>query len=102
MNDFVNDFKPHLIFNYIWLFVISIFLNYASIILYYLDTTEFLFIKILVQSLQNCVLRAVYSDYILKRLEAVSLCFVCKYTHLLAAQRTQNFQYCTRLRLVQH
>ena len=66
--------------------MISIFLNYASIILYYLDTTEFLFIKTLVQSSQNCVLRAVYSDCILKGLEAVSSCFVCKYTHLLAAQ----------------
>ena len=66
--------------------MISIFLNYASIILCYLDTTEFLFIKILVQSSQNCVLRAVYSDCILKGLEAVSSYFVYKYTHLLAAQ----------------
>ena len=66
--------------------MIFIFFNYASIILYYLDTTEFLFIKILVQSSQNCVLRAVYSDCILKGLEAVSSCFVYKYTHLLAAQ----------------
>ena len=63
------------IFNYALLFVISIFLNYASIILYYLHTTEFLFIKILVQSSQNFVLRAVYSDCILKGLEAVSSCF---------------------------
>ena len=66
--------------------MISIFLNYASIILCYLDTTEFLFIKILVQSSRNCVLRAVYSDCILKGLEAVSSYFVYKYTHLLAAQ----------------
>ena len=77
MNNFVKDFK---------LFVISIFLNYASIILYYLDTTEFLFIKILDQSSRNCVLGAVYSDCILKGLETVSSCFVYKYTHLLAAQ----------------
>ena len=69
-----------------WSIVISIFLNYASLILYYLDTTEFLFIKILVQSSRNCVLRALYSDCILKGLEAVSSCFVYKYTHLLAAQ----------------
>ena len=66
--------------------MISIFLNYASIILYYLDTSEFLFIKILDQSSRNCVLRAVYSDCILKGLEAVSSCFVYKYTHLLTAQ----------------
>ena len=66
--------------------MISIFLNYAGIILYYLNTTEFLFAKILVQSSRNCILRAVYSDYILKGLEAVSSCFVYKYTHLLAAQ----------------
>ena len=66
--------------------MISIFLNYASIILYYLDTTEFLFIKILDQNSRNCVLRAVYSDCILKGLEAVSSCFVYKYTHMLAAQ----------------
>ena len=51
-----------------------------------LDTTEFLVIKILVQSSRNCVLRAVYSDCILKGLEAVSSSFVYKYTHLLAAQ----------------
>ena len=52
MNDFVNDFKPHLYLINLWLFVISIFLNYASIILCYLDTTEFLvyLLKILVQS----------------------------------------------------
>ena len=52
MNDFVNDFKPHLYLINLWLFVISIFLNYASIILCYLDRTEFLFylLKILVQS----------------------------------------------------
>ena len=56
--------------------MISMFLNYASTILYYLDTTEFLFIKILDQNSRNCVLRAVYSDCILKGLEAVSSCFV--------------------------
>ena len=64
-------------------------LNYASIILCYLDTTEFLIVyllKILVQSSRNFVLRAVYSDCIFKGLEAVSSCFVYKYTHLLAAQ----------------
>ena len=66
MNDFVNDLKPHLNLINLWLVVISIFLNYASLILCYLDTTEFLFIKILVQSSRNCVLRAVYSDCILK------------------------------------
>ena len=66
--------------------MISIFLNYAGIILYFLDTTEFLFIIIIDQSSRNCVLRAVYSDCILKGLEAVSSCFVYKYTHLLAAQ----------------
>ena len=88
MNDFVNDFKPHLYLIYLWLFVISIFLNYASIILCYLARTEFLFylLKILVQSSRNCVLRAVYSDCILNGLEAVTSCFVYKYTHLLAAQ----------------
>ena len=68
------------------MYVISIFLNYASIILYYLDRTEFMFIKILVQSSRNFVLRAVYSDCILKGLEAVSSCIVYKYTHALAAQ----------------
>ena len=104
MNDFVNDFKPHLYLINLRLFVISIFLNYASIILCYLDRTEFLFylLKIFVQSSRNCVLGAVYSDCILKGLEAVSSCFVYKYTHLLAAQWTRNFQYCTRLRLVQY
>ena len=66
--------------------MISIFLNYASIILYYFDTTEFLFIKILVQSSRNCVLCAMYSDCILKGLEAVNSCFVYKYTHLLVAK----------------
>ena len=88
MNDFVNDFKPHLYLINLWIFVISIFLNYASITLCYLDTTEFLvyLLKILVQSSRNFVLRAVYSDCILKGLEAVSSCFVYKYTHLLAAQ----------------
>ena len=88
MNDFVNDFKPHLYLINLRLFVISVFLNYASIILCYLDRTEFLFylLKILVQSSRNCVLGAVYSDCILKGLEAVSSCFVYKYTHLLAAQ----------------
>ena len=55
MNDFVNDFKPHLYLINLLLFVISIFLNYASIILCYLDTTEFSFIKILAQSSRNCV-----------------------------------------------
>ena len=46
MNDFVNDFKPHLYLINLWLFAISIFLNYASIILCYLDTTILsLFIK---------------------------------------------------------
>ena len=60
--------------------MISIFLNCETIILYYLDTTEFLFITTLVQSSRNCVLRAVYSDCILKGLEAVSSCFVYKYT----------------------
>ena len=92
MNDFVNDFKPRLHLTMYGFFVISLFLNYASIFFCYLDTTEFLFIRILVQSSRNCVLRAVYSDSILKGLEAVSSCFVYKYTHLLAAQYTQRFR----------
>ena len=77
----MNDFKPHL--------YLTTLINYANIILcYLLARTEFLFylLKILVQSSRNCVLRAVYSDCILKGLEAVSSCFVYKYTHLLAAQ----------------
>ena len=72
--------------------MISIFLNYASIILCYLiDTTEFLFIKILVKSSRNCVLRAVYSDCILKGLETVSSYFVYKYTHLLPHNELEIF-----------
>ena len=48
------------------------------------------------------VLPAVNSNWILKGLETVSLCFVFKYTHLLTVQWTQNFQYCTQLRFVQY
>ena len=71
--------------------MISIFLNYASIILYYLDTTDFLFIKLLDQSSRNCVLRAVYSDCILKGLEAVSSCFVYKYNICLQIHALEIF-----------
>ena len=89
MNDFVNDFKPHLYLINLRLLVISIFLNYASIILCYLDRTEFLF-YLLSEFIKNscskfaklCIACSVLRLYI-NGLEAVSLCFAYKYTHLL-------------------
>ena len=72
--------------------MISIFLNYASIILYYLDTTEFLFIKTLVQSSRNCVLRAVYSDCILLLKICHSDCILLlKISHSLCGKRVRVF-----------
>ena len=69
---------------YVWLFVI---LNYAGISLYFLDTTEFLFINYSCSKFAKlCIACNVKADCILKGLEAVSSCFVYEYTHLLAAQ----------------
>ncbi len=91
----MNHFKLYFCTFYLGFYIIILIpCNYVLL--------HFLFFNIIVWSSLSRWSLAVYSDCIWKGLESVRSCFVYKYTHLLALQWTRNFQYCTRLRLVQY